>query len=76
LSTQDRMPDWLAEALRGRGTGGHRATVADRARALAAYEARRGEARAGPAVHGRVLASLRGPDDMSPLARRVFGLPR
>ena len=69
-----QMPAWLAELSLRRGTGGHRATAADRARALAAYEARRGTGR--PAAGGRVLASLRGTDGMSPVTREIFGLPR
>ena len=52
------------------------ARVADLSRddMLAAYEARRGTGR--PAAGGRVLASLRGTDGMSPVTREIFGLPR
>lgn len=64
-----RVPDWLGP----RGTGGHRATAAERRAAYAMFTANR-SAMAGLAGRPGVFASMREPDSMSPLCQRIFGV--
>jgi hypothetical protein len=71
----DDPPAWLRAKLAAGATGGHRASAAERRAAYAMFAARRNAIR-GQAGHPGVFASMRDPDDMSPMARRIFGEPR
>ena len=67
------MPAWLRDAL---STGGHQATAAEKRQAWARFAGERDALAfpAGEARQGAVFASLRGPGETSPLARRVYGV--
>jgi hypothetical protein len=69
----DDLPAWLRDALRAQGAGGHRATAAERRAAYARFAAARNAAARSRPARGAVFASMRAPDDMSPLARKLFG---
>jgi hypothetical protein len=67
---RDEMPAWLRQVF---GTGGHTASAAEKRQAWARFSAER-NARAFPTGAGSgVFASMRGPGEVSPLGRRVFG---
>jgi hypothetical protein len=72
---EDDMPAWLRGAARPAGTGGHRAGAAEKQAVYARFVAMRDADRATSA-RPPVFASMRGPDDVSPLVRKIFGAGR
>ncbi len=87
IAGREELPDWIARlgtslerALAGqlpRGTGGHRASTAEKRAAYALFVSKRNAVAGLAGLPGRgrgaVFASMRDPGDMSPLARRIFG---
>ena len=72
MTQRAEAPAWIRNPGRTGGTGGHRPTLAERRAAYALFTALRDTGLGQPGRPG-VFATMRDPDDMSPLARRLFG---